>query len=96
MNETQPEVPKEPSRTLRWLLFLLSPKVAIPLMILLALLTAPFMYRMHRINMLPDIGDPFDVEAFGTVEITDEENAFVEYRAASKLLREMELYPNFH
>jgi hypothetical protein len=86
MNDSQLEISDKPSRKLRLLLFLLSPKVAIPLMILLALLAAPFMYRMHQINKLPDIGDPFDVEAFGTVEIPDEENAFVEYRAASKLL----------
>ena len=81
MNETHPELQKEPYSKLRLLLFLLSPKVAIPLMILLGLLAAPFMYRMQRINKLPDIGDPFGVEAFGTGEITDEENAFVESEA---------------
>jgi hypothetical protein len=83
MNDTHPEILIEPSRKVRWLLFLLSPKVAISLMILLTLLLAPFIYRTHRINQLPDIGDPFDVVAFGTVEISDEDNAFVEYREAS-------------
>ena len=65
MIETQPEIPKEPSRKIRLLLFLLSPKVAIPLMMLLALLSAPFMYRLHRINMLPAVGyDPDEVTGF--------------------------------
>ena len=89
MNDTQPEISNKPSRKVRLLLFLLSPKVASPLMILLALSAAQFMYRTYQINKLPDIGDPFDVKAFGTVEIPDEENAFVEYRAASKLLVEL-------
>ena len=74
MNDTQPKISNKPSRKVRLLLFLLSPKVAIPLMILLALSAAQFMYRTYQINKLPDIGDPFDVKAFSTVEIPDEEN----------------------
>ena len=89
MNDAQPELPQEPSRKVRLLLWLLNPKVGIPLILLLALISAPFMYRMSRVKMLPDIGDPFDVKAFGTVAIPDEENAFVEYRAANKLLVEL-------
>jgi len=74
------------SRFERFLLWALNPKVAIPLLILLVLLTAPFVYRSSQLAGLPDIGDPFDVEAFGTVEISDEENAFVEYIDATPLL----------
>lgn len=46
------------------------------------LIAAPFLYRASRLIGLPDIGAPFDVEKFGTIAITDEENAFVEYNQA--------------
>ena len=55
-------------------------------MAFLLALTVPFAYRGYRIAGLPDIGHPFDVEEFGTVEISDDENAFVEYRLAWKAL----------
>jgi hypothetical protein len=77
------------SRFERFLLTMLNPKVGIPIFVVLVLLAAPFAYRSSRLAGLPDIGDPFDVEAFGTVEITDEENAFIEYREAAALLTEM-------
>jgi hypothetical protein len=70
----------------RFLLWALNPKVAVPLLIVVVLLAAPFIYRSSQLAGLPDIGDPFDVEAFGTVEISDDENAFIEYIDATALL----------
>jgi len=77
------------SRFERFVLTMLNPKVGIPIFVVLVLLAAPFAYRSSQLAGLPDIGDPFDVEAFGTVKITDEENAFIEYREAAALLTEM-------
>lgn len=71
------------SRLLWWL----HPKVALPLALILVILFSPFMYRGYRIASVPDIGDPFDVEAFGTVEIPPIENAMTQYAAATLLLR---------
>lgn len=45
-------------------------------------------YRSARIASLPQIDEPFDVEAFCSVTIPDEENAFVEYREAFDLFVE--------
>lgn len=73
----------KPSRLLWWL----HPKVALPLTLLILLLAAPFLYRGYRISRVPDIGDPFDVEAFGTVEITPADNAMTHYALAVKSLR---------
>jgi hypothetical protein len=76
----------------RWqriVLWVLQPKVALPLLLLLCLAGAPFVYRATRLAGLPDCGPPFDVEAFGTQEVPDDENAFVEYRAVEKLYKRM-------
>lgn len=75
--------PEKPSRLLWWL----HPKVALPLTLLILLLSAPFLYRGYRISRVPDIGDPFDVEAFGTVNITPADNAMTQYALATTLLR---------
>lgn len=77
-----------PQRSLpqRVLLTLGRPKVGIPLAVALLLIAAPFAYRASRLAGLPDPGHPFDVEAFGTVEISEEENAFIEYEKAAGLL----------
>jgi hypothetical protein len=71
----------------KWLI-LFKPKVGIPLAILLVLATIPLAYRSWRISSLPQIDEPFDVEAFCSVTIPDEENAFVEYREAFDLFVE--------
>ena len=73
----------ENSRLVRVILFVGRPKIGIPLFLAVVILFGPFVYRQSRLAGLPDIGDPFDIEKFGTVEITDEENAFVEYNRAS-------------
>lgn len=70
----------------RVLLTLGKPKVGLPLAVALVVITVPLAYRASRLAGLPDPGPSFDVKAFGTVEITDEENAFVEYEKAAGLL----------
>ena len=68
----------------RWLVFL-KPKVGIPLAIMIVLVSIPLGIRSWRLSSLPPIDEPFDVEAFCSVTIPDEENAFVEYREAFAL-----------
>ncbi len=52
-------IERRPSRLTWWL----HPKVATPLMLLAILLLSPFLVRGYRLSKLPDIGDPFDVDA---------------------------------
>lgn len=73
----------ETPRRKHLLVKLLQPKVGVPLIIGLSILSAILAYRNSRLNGLPDIGTPFDVEKSGTIEITDDENAFVEYNQAT-------------
>ncbi|MDA0832579.1 MAG: hypothetical protein O2955_00510 [Planctomycetota bacterium] len=75
------DIPRQPLfvRLLRW-------KVVIPLIVVCSIFTAPLMYRQWLLSQIPDIGDPFDVEAFGTVELADEENAKFDYEAAVAML----------
>lgn len=68
---------------------LLQPKVAIPLLIVVVLLAAPFVYRESRVAGIPDIGPPFDLEADGFIEIAPKDNAVFDYRAATASLREL-------
>ena len=51
----------------------------------LALVVAGFAWNMTSLRGLPDIGDPFDVAAFVSVRVPDEDNAFVFYRRADVL-----------
>ena len=76
-------------RLQRFALWVLQPKVGLPLALMLCLIASPFVYRATRLTGLPDCGHPFDVEAFGTQEVPDEENAFVEYRKAEKLFKKL-------
>lgn len=78
--------PARQSRLLRVAFFILRPQVGVPVAIVLILLSLPFLYRVRQLRGLPDIGEPFDVEAFGTVDIAAEDNAYVEYRAAVSAL----------
>jgi hypothetical protein len=81
--------PQSPSRRKSVVLLLLSPRVALPLALLAALIASPFIYRSHQLAGLPEPTDPFDVEAFRAVEVRDEDNAFVDYRAAAAALAPM-------
>ncbi|MDA0832578.1 MAG: hypothetical protein O2955_00515 [Planctomycetota bacterium] len=75
------DIPRQPLfvRLLRW-------RFVIPAAVIVGLIVSPFAYFQHLVNQIPDIGDPFDVEAFGTVKIVDEENGWLDYEAAYKML----------
>ena len=72
------EPAQKPSRLLWWL----HPKVALPLILFGVILFSPLSYRAHRINSVPAIGEPFDVQAFGAVDITPADNAMTQYAVA--------------
>lgn len=82
-NSLPPESPAEKSSRLLWWLH---PKVALPLLLLGLLLLSPLLFRAYRIASVPDIGEPFDVEAFGTVDIPPDENAMTQYAKAAALI----------
>jgi hypothetical protein len=49
-----------------------------------------WMWRVRSLDGLPDVGDPFDVaEALRPIEISDEDNAYVAYSEARRLLTRM-------
>ncbi len=72
------ELPHKPSRLLWWL----HPKVALPLILFGLILFSPLSYRAHRISSVPVIGEPFDVQAFGAVDIAPADNAMTQYAVA--------------
>ena len=59
---------------------------AITLAILIVLAAISLAIRCWRISSLPQIDEPFDIEAFCSATIPDDENAFTEYQDAFKLL----------
>ena len=61
----------------------------IAIAVLAALLTIAgiSIWRLRSLGDLPDVGDPFDVAAVvRPIEISDDENAFVSYSEAVRLL----------
>lgn len=75
----------EPARRQSRLLWWLHPKVALPLTLFGFILFLPFAYRAHRINSVPAIGEPFDVQAFGSVDIAPADNAMTQYAVAVRM-----------
>lgn len=63
----------------------LRPIVALPLALFVLLLLSPFLVRGWYLAKVPDIADPFDVEAFLSETVDDKDNAFVDYHAARAL-----------
>jgi hypothetical protein len=59
-------------------------------LILVASVTGAWLWWATQLMGLPDIGDPFDVEAFRTKSIPDDQNAFVLYRQAASLFKPLE------
>ena len=55
--------------------------------VLLAMIAAPVLWWAIQLLGLPDIGDPFDMEAFRSFTIPDDRNAFVLYRQAAAMLK---------
>ena len=62
-------------------------RVVIATSLLLAILLAPPLWWSIQLMGLPDVGDPYDVEAFRSFTIPDESNAFVLYREAADRLK---------
>src|ERR1700722_3225372 len=53
----------------------------------LLLIPAAFVgVRAYEVFSTPDVGEPFDVEAFASYTLPNEQNAFVHYRKAIELL----------
>lgn len=84
MQDSAKNVEPETRRWVRVLLWFLRPRIAVPGILCLGLILAPFIYRNSQLRGLPDIGDPFDIEKFG--KIADADNAAIEYRAAVAIL----------
>ena len=62
------------------------PRVAVPLALLLFVVFGGYLYWWWNAVFFPLGADPFDVDAFGTVEINADENAFVDYKQAARML----------
>ncbi len=54
---------------------------------LIALALGVLGWRAVSLRDLPDLGDPFDVEAFCSIRVPDDQNAFVLYRKATERLK---------
>ncbi len=77
---------RESSKAALLLLWLLHPKVAIPLVLSLLLISAPLIYRGIRLSRVPPADEPFDIKSVLEFEVPSAANAFIEYRAARGLL----------
>lgn len=65
------------------------------LLLLFGLLLAPVFYFQAQVAAIPDIGEPFDVQAYQSHVVPDEENAFTLYREAAQQLVPLErAFPN--
>ncbi len=75
------DVSAPPSR----LAAVLRPKVAIPVVLAGVLLGGPFVFRASQVAGLGGIGEPFDIEKRGRIEVAAADNAYIDYIAAAKL-----------
>lgn len=50
------------------------------------LVATPIIYHYTCVWGLPDIGDPFDVQDFGSIRVDHDDNALSEYDAASRMI----------
>ena len=74
---------EQPAQPRRWRL--LTPRRVIVAIVLL-LVAAPLGYRAIELLSTPDVGEPFDLEAFRAYTLPDEKNAFTHYRKVVALL----------
>ena len=58
--------------------------------VLLAMIAGPPLWWAVQLVGLPDIGEPFDVQAFHSLSIPDDRNAFVFYHQAAALLKPLD------
>jgi hypothetical protein len=62
-------------------------RIAVAGLVLLAMVTVPPIWWRVQLIALPDIGEPFDVEAFRALKIPDERNAYLDYDEAWGLFK---------
>ncbi len=74
------------SRLVRLLLWVMQPKIGLPLLVVLIVLIGPFVNRARRLSLVPEAPPPFDLEAFKADIVPDEINAASKMTAATKLL----------
>lgn len=72
---------------MRVLLWLVQPKIGIPLAILVLCVVGPFAYRGMRLSQIPAPPEPFDIAAFKADIVPEEMNGAKLLIAASKRLR---------
>ncbi len=65
-----------------------SPWFLAPTLLLVAAIVWGLAWRTQRLAAIPDVPEPFDVEAFIAAGVPDDENAFTDYREAARLVRE--------
>jgi hypothetical protein len=70
----------------RWL-FGSRRRVMTAVAVLLAMIIAPPLWWSIQLWGLPDVGAPFEEEAFRSIRIPDDRNAFVLYRQAARVLK---------
>ncbi|HXY35293.1 MAG TPA: hypothetical protein VEI07_13765, partial [Planctomycetaceae bacterium] len=73
---------EQPAQPRRWRL--LTPR-KVSVAIVLLLVAAPLGYRAIELLSTPDVGEPFDLEAFRAYTLPDEKNAFTHYRKVPAL-----------
>lgn len=69
----------------RWIR-ILQLKYVLPFLIALVAFSYPFIVAHQQLSQIPYLEEPFDLEEFGTVELSDEDNAFWDYQRAVSLL----------
>ncbi|VAX35765.1 hypothetical protein MNBD_PLANCTO02-1646 [hydrothermal vent metagenome] len=61
---------------------LISWKVLLPLFLLFVIVSTPFIVRLYYLSQVPLAEISFDLKKYATVNITDEENGYIEYKEA--------------
>ena len=62
--------------------------LAVAAVLVVAGLGSFLLWRATSLGAIPNVGEPFDTQAFGTVDVPDEENAFTYYRQAVAKFRD--------
>lgn len=63
--------------------------VVVPVVVILLVTVSVFAYRALQLRGVPDIGHPFDVEEFGTINIDPADNAKADYEESLKVLSKL-------
>ncbi len=91
-SESLVTVSGKPSKTVQLLRKRLRQLVRVLLVVTIGLAVAAgalAIWWLNSLNGLPDIGDPFDVEAFRSFSLPDDQNAFTFFQRAAIKLTEL-------